>query len=73
MDIYRPWQKHLQSIKKIGIKLQKELRPQATYFIVSADWWTHFNSPLWLTSGENNVCSGKGPLQLIQINENAAG
>ena len=35
MHIFRPWQKHLQSFKKFGIKLLEELRPQVTHVIVS--------------------------------------
>ena len=29
MHNFRPWQKHLQSLKKFGIKLSEELRSQA--------------------------------------------
>ena len=31
MHISRPWEKHLQSFKKIGIKLYEELRSQGTH------------------------------------------
>ena len=31
MHISRPWKKHVQSFKKIGIKLYEELRPQGTH------------------------------------------
>ena len=31
MHISRPWQKHVQSFKKIGIKLYEELRSQGTH------------------------------------------
>ena len=31
MHIFRPWRKHVQSFKKIGIKLYEELRSQRTY------------------------------------------
>ena len=30
MHIFRPWRKHVQSFKKIGIKLYEELRSQGT-------------------------------------------
>ena len=32
MLISRPWQKHVQSFKNIGIKLYEELRSQGTYY-----------------------------------------
>ena len=31
MHISRPWRKHVQSFKKIGIKLYEELRSQGTH------------------------------------------
>ena len=31
MHIFRPWRKHVQSFKKIGIKLYEELRSQGTH------------------------------------------
>ena len=31
MQISRPWQKHVESFKKIGIKLYEELRSQGTH------------------------------------------
>ena len=31
MHISRPWQKHVQSFKKIGIKLYEELHSQGTH------------------------------------------
>ena len=31
MHISRPWRKHVQSFKKIGIKLYEELRSQTTH------------------------------------------
>ena len=31
MHIFRPWRKHVQSSKKIGIKLYEELRSQGTH------------------------------------------
>ena len=31
MHIFRPWRKHMQSFKKIGIKLYEELRSQGTH------------------------------------------
>ena len=34
MHIFKPWQQHLQSLKKLSIKLE-ELRPQATHIIGS--------------------------------------
>ena len=33
MHIFRPWRKHVQSFKKISIKLYEELRSQGTHFI----------------------------------------
>ena len=30
MHIFRPWRKHVQSLKKIGIKLYEEYRSQGT-------------------------------------------
>ena len=37
MHIFRPWQKHLQSFKKFGVKLYEALRPQATH-IIKLNW-----------------------------------
>ena len=31
MPFFRPWKKHVQSFKKIGIKLYEELRSQGTH------------------------------------------
>ena len=31
MHIFRPWRKHVQSFKKIDIKLYEELRSQGTH------------------------------------------
>ena len=31
MHIFKPWQKHVQTFLKIGIKLYEELRSQGTY------------------------------------------
>ena len=31
MHTFRPWRKHVQSFKKIGIKLYEELRSQGTH------------------------------------------
>ena len=31
MHISRPWRKHVQSLKKIGIKMYEELRSQVTH------------------------------------------
>ena len=33
MHIFRPWRKHVQSFKKIGIKLYEELRSQGTHYL----------------------------------------
>ena len=31
MHIFRPWRKHVQSFKKVGIKLYEELRSEGTH------------------------------------------
>ena len=43
MHISRPWQKHVQSFKKIGIKLYEELRSQGTHclYIEVQKWPVH--------------------------------
>ena len=33
MHIFRPWRKHMQSFKKIDIKLYEELRSQGTHYL----------------------------------------
>ena len=35
MHIFRPWRKHVQSFKKIGIKLYEELHSQGTHCLYS--------------------------------------
>ena len=36
MHIFRPWRKHVQSLKKIGIKLYEELRSQGTHCLYTS-------------------------------------
>ena len=45
MHISRPWRKHVQSFKKIGIKLYEELRSQGTvnhFIFASPVIWDFF-------------------------------
>ena len=37
MHISRPWRKHVQSLKKISIKLYEELRSQGLYTFIESD------------------------------------
>ena len=40
MHIFRPWRKHVQSFKKIGIKLYEELRSQGTHCLyIEVEKW----------------------------------
>ena len=40
MHIFRPWRKHVQSFKKIGMKLYEELRSQGTHCLyIEVEKW----------------------------------
>ena len=54
MHIFRPWRKHVQSFKKIGIKLYEELRSQGTHCL-------YIEVEKWLSSQ-----SGKSDKKKIQ-------
>ena len=42
MHTFRPWRKHVQSFKKIGIKLYEELRSQSTQCLsIEVEKWLH--------------------------------
>ena len=40
MHIFRPWRKHVQSFKKIGIKFYEELHSQGTHYLyIEVEKW----------------------------------
>ena len=45
MHIFRPWRKHVQSLKTIGIKLYEELRSQGTHRLyIEVEKWLSLQS-----------------------------
>ena len=53
MHIFRPWRKHVQSFKKIGIKLYEELRSQRTHCLyIEVEKWQFTK---WKKVTKNNL------------------
>ena len=53
MHIFRPWRKHVQSFKEIGIKLYEELRSQGTHCLyIEVENWLSSQSG---KSDKNNI------------------